>query len=122
MYVESRVAGEIICPRFLEVLHSAAVATCIVSYIGADDLRHSVEVQADSLYESAALAIRAFREHDREPGPSHKLEVEVRTSVPHKITRDHLEKWLSRSPRSPSDLVLKERLRATPSLNLRTEQ
>jgi hypothetical protein len=35
--------------------------TCTVSFTGHDGIRHSVNVQAETLYEAVVLAIRAFR-------------------------------------------------------------
>jgi hypothetical protein len=68
------------------MVHSDAVASCIVSYLDTEGLRHTVEVEADSLYEAAVLAIRTFRQHDCEPGAMSTLEVEVRSSVIDTVT------------------------------------
>jgi hypothetical protein len=54
------------------------VAICVVSFLSPDGLRHQVRVEAESLYEAAALAIRTFRQHDCEPGQVAELEVEVK--------------------------------------------
>jgi hypothetical protein len=43
------------------------MALCIVSYVDTEGLRHTVEVEAESLYEAAALAVRTFKQHDCEP-------------------------------------------------------
>ena len=48
-----------------------------------EGLRHTVEVEANSLYEAAVLAIRTFRQHNCEPGQVSTLDVEVRSSVIH---------------------------------------
>ena len=94
------------------MLNSAAMASCIVSYLDTEGLRHTVEVEAESLYEAAALAIRTFRQHDCEPGQASRLEVEVRSSVIHTITPKKIRDWLIRNPRSPKEAAVKERLRA----------
>ena len=73
---------------------------------------HTVEVEADSLYEAAVLAIRTFRQHDCEPGQSSRLEVEVRSSVTHTVTRRVVQEWLQGGARTPREAVMKERLRA----------
>jgi hypothetical protein len=39
------------------------MARCIVSYLATDGIRHSVEVEAESLYEAAVLAVRTFKRH-----------------------------------------------------------
>ena len=89
-----------------------AVATCIVSYLDIEGLRHTVEVEADSLYEAAVLAIRTFRQHDCEPGQVSELHVEVRSSVIHTITPRRIYDWLNGGAKTPREAVMKERLRA----------
>ena len=42
-----------------------------------------MEVEAESLYEAAVLALRTFKHHDCAPGEMTKLEVEIRSSVVH---------------------------------------
>jgi hypothetical protein len=58
----------------------------VVSYLDNDGIRHTVEVQADSLYEAAVLGVKTLREHDCAPGDISKLEVEIRSSITHEIT------------------------------------
>ena len=94
------------------MLDSRAVATCIVSYLDMEGVRHTVEVEAGSLYEAAALAIRTFREHDCEPGRAANMEVEVRSSVTHTVTPMRIYEWLNGGSKSPSEAVIKERLRS----------
>jgi len=88
------------------------MATCVVSYLDTSGIRHTFEVQAETLYEAAVLAIRTFRQHDCEPGQAARLEVEVRTSVTHSITPMRVFEWLNKGARSPKEAVMKERLRA----------
>ena len=45
------------------------MATCIVSFLDWDGVRHAVEVQADGLYEAAVLGLAAFKRHDFELSP-----------------------------------------------------
>ena len=87
------------------------MATCIVSYLDTEGLRHTVEVEAESLCEAAVLAIRTFRQHNCEPGQASSLEVEVRSSVVHTITPKKIRNWLNGGARSPKEAVMKERLR-----------
>lgn len=54
--------------KIIENATLRAVAICVVSYLDTEGLRDSVEVEAESLYEAAVLAIRVFRQHDCEPG------------------------------------------------------
>lgn len=39
------------------------MAACRVSYVDFEGFRHSVELEAESLYEAAVLAVSAFRQH-----------------------------------------------------------
>jgi len=88
------------------------MAACIVSYVDVEGLRHAVEVEAESLYEAAALAVRTFRQHDCAPGELSKLEVEIRSSITHTVTLKKIHSWLQGGARSPKEAVTKERLRA----------
>lgn len=87
------------------------MATCVVSYLDISGIRHTVEVEAESLYEAAALAVKAFRQHQCEPRGLAKLDVEIRSSITHTLTIKRLEEWLTASSRTPKDAVLKDRLR-----------
>ena len=87
------------------------MASCVVSYLDASGVRHAVEVEAQSLYEAAALAVKAFRQHECEPRGLENLEVEMRSSVTHTLTRKRLEEWLTGACKSPKEKVLKEKLR-----------
>ena len=88
------------------------MSVCIVSYLDTSGIRHSVEVQAQSLYEAAVMAVKVFREHDCEPGAMSKLEVEIRTSVTHEVTYKKVKEWLDGGAKSPKERVEKERLKA----------
>ena len=88
------------------------MAKCFVSYLDLSGIRHQVEVEAGSLYEAAALALRAFREHDCEPGQLSQLEIEIRTSVTHTLTVKKLLEWLNGGAKTPKEVVMKERLKA----------
>jgi hypothetical protein len=87
------------------------MATCFVSYLDTSGIRHSVEVQADSLYEAAVLALRVFKLHDVEPGDMRSLEIEVRSSVTHSLTVKRIKEWLNGGARTPKEAVAKEKLR-----------
>jgi hypothetical protein len=97
-----------ICP--FQILPLAML--CIVSYLDMDGVRHTVEVEADSMYEAATLAITKFRTHDIRPAGMAQLEVEIRSSIVHTLTVKRLEGWLKAGARSPKEMATKERLRA----------
>ena len=87
------------------------MASCIVSYLDTEGLRHTVEVEAESLYEAAALAMRIFKQHDCKPGTISQLEVEIRSSVTHTVTPKKVREWLNGGAKTPKEAVIKERLR-----------
>jgi hypothetical protein len=84
----------------------------VVSFLDVLGIRHTVEVQAETLFEAAALAISAFREHECEPGDISQLEVEVRKSVTHTVTPRKVREWIDGGSRSPREAVMKDRLRS----------
>jgi hypothetical protein len=67
--------------QLTKMLFSGIKAACVVSFVDLDGIRHSVEVDAQGLYEASALGICAFRKCDSEPGGLTQLEVEVRSSI-----------------------------------------
>lgn len=84
---------------------------CVVSYLDTEGLRHTVEVEAESLYEAAVRAIRIFKQHDCEPGALNKLEVEIRSSITHALTVQKVHSWLNGGSKTPKEAVTKEKLR-----------
>jgi len=95
-----------------DILSYVPARACTVSFTGPDGIRHSVNVQAETLYEAVVLAIRAFREHACAPGAGSQLEVEARSpSVTHTVTMAKVQDWLRSSAKSPSDKIMKERLK-----------
>jgi len=87
------------------------MALCVVSFVDLDGVRHSVEIQADGLYEAAILGLHGFRKHELNPAALTELSVEVRSSVTHTLTVKKVHDWLRRGVRTPKEAVLKERLR-----------
>jgi hypothetical protein len=87
------------------------MASCIVSYLDSSGVRHSVEVEADGLYEAAVLGVKALRENDCEPGEVRPIEVEVRKSVTHTLTLRRVHDYLNGASKSPKEKVSKERLK-----------
>jgi hypothetical protein len=87
------------------------MADCIVSFVDLDGIRHSVEVEAEGLYEASVLGLCAFRKHELQPGALPQLDVEVRSSIKHTLTVTKVQEWLQRGVRTPKEAVLKERLR-----------
>ena len=91
--------------------------TCIVSFTDADEMKHSVEVAAGSLYEAAALGLKAFRSSSlpdaTKPGVATRLVVAVKApGTEHEVTVRRLQEWLNCGSRSPKEAALKASLRA----------
>jgi len=87
------------------------MAACIVSFVDTEGIRHTVEVEAESLFEAAVLAMKTFKQHDCEPGPITKLEVEIRSTVTHTVTPKRIHEWLMGGAKSPKEAVMKDKLR-----------
>ncbi len=71
------------------------MAACIVSFVDLDGVRHSVEVEAEGLYEASVLGLCAFRKQDLEPGGLTQLEVKVISAVTHTLTVTKVREWLT---------------------------
>jgi len=87
------------------------MATCVVSFVDTLGFRHTVELQAESLFEAGALAIRAFTQNGCQPGFVSELEVEIRSPVKHIVTPKRIQECLEGGAKSPKEAVMKERLK-----------
>lgn len=88
--------------------------TCTVSVVDSRGIRHSAEVQAESVFEAAAVGLKILRGDGwSEPiGASTKVDVEVREPVTkHHVTLMQLQRWLDGATSSPNELVKKNRLK-----------
>jgi hypothetical protein len=100
----------------MSVISSAAVPsrTCFVSYVDHRQIRHGAEVQAESLYEAAVLAIKLFREDPwlEKIGPATVLDVEVREpATKHAISLQQVERWLAGATTNPNEASKKAKLK-----------
>ena len=77
------------------------MAACIVSFVDLDGVRHSVEVEAEGLYEASVLGLCAFRKQDLKPGGLTQLEVKVISAVTRTLTVTKVREWLQRGVRAP---------------------
>ena len=92
-----------------------ALKKCRVSCVDLGGIEHTVEVTAGSLYEAVAQALRIFHDNDwierigRGQAP---ISVKVKhPETEHMVRAQDFERWLEASPRSPADMILKNRLR-----------
>lgn len=87
--------------------------SCRVTFKDSGHLEHTVEVMAESLYEAAVLAIKAFHSQDwgQPPGRASRLQIEVlQPVVKHELSVAKVQDWLTSSG-SPREVVQKARLR-----------
>lgn len=91
-----------------------AARICIVSFVDVHGIRHSAEVEAESLYEAAVLGVRRL-DQDRwieRIGPSTVLEIDVREpSTKHAISLAQVERWLGGATPSPAEAARKAKLK-----------
>jgi len=89
------------------------VRSCAVSFVSASGVKHSAEVQAESLYEAAVEGVRAISEQwGQEPGPLTPISVEVKPPpVIHNLTLRQIRQWIGTNATSPKDKLAKQRLK-----------
>jgi hypothetical protein len=90
------------------------VRICEVSFKDHRGVRHGVEVQAETLYEAAVMAVGALRSDPwiERVGPSTILDIEVREpGTKHAISLQQVERWLDGATRSPNEASRKARLK-----------
>lgn len=88
---------------------------CAVSFVDENGIEHTTEVFADSVYEAAALALRAFHAdsfvHEK-PTPGTTLNVRVfAASQDHSLRVGTLAKWVERVPQRPFEKLERDRIR-----------
>lgn len=91
-----------------------AVRACLVSFTDTRGIRHSAEVEAESLYEAVVVAVTRFR---RDPwmeqvGDATVLDVEVREpATRHSLSLKQVERWLSGATTNPHEASRKAKLK-----------
>ena len=88
--------------------------TCRVIFKDPQGLVHSVEVQADGLYEAACLGLNAFKRSEWIDviGPGTRITVQVHEPpVEHFLMYAQLQQWLNGGATNPADLLKKKRLK-----------
>ena len=91
-----------------------AVKACTVSFVDTRGTRHSVSVEAESVYEAAVLAVRRFRKDPwvERVGVATMLDIEVREpSTNHAVSLQQVERWLAGVTTSPSEASKKAKLK-----------
>jgi hypothetical protein len=91
-----------------------ATRRCSVTFQDARGVRHTVDVEADSLYEAVVLAVSRFREDPWAPqvAAGTLLDVDVREpSTRHSISLQQVERWLASATASPGEASKKAKLK-----------
>jgi hypothetical protein len=91
-----------------------ALKQCAVSFTDVRGIRHTADVEAESLYEAAVQGIRRLNQDPwiERIGPSTKLEIEVREpSARHMLTVEQVERWLAGSTKNPTEATKKKKLK-----------
>ena len=90
------------------------IKACSVSFTDVRGIKHTAEVEAESLYEAAVQGIRRLNQDPwlERIGPGTKLEIEIREpSARHSITVEQVERWLAGATRSPTEATKKAKLK-----------
>jgi hypothetical protein len=92
-----------------------ALRTCTVSCKDLQDVRHTVEVTAESLYEAVAKALKILHDNDWvvEIGTGMTLVTVVvrEPTVMHEVLMKDFERWLKRNGRTPAETASRSALR-----------
>ena len=86
----------------------------MVSFADVRGIRHSVDVEAESLYEAAILGVTRFRKDPwiERVGDATVIEVEVREpATKHALSLNQIERWLSGVTANPSEASKKAKLK-----------
>ncbi len=98
------------------ILSGVVGTRCRVSYLDSRNVEHAVDVTADSLFEAAAVAVRAFREGalvEELPVPGTELRITVSPlPVEHRVRLQRVEQWAQTGTvKSPVEMLRRERVR-----------
>jgi hypothetical protein len=90
------------------------VKACSVSFTDVRGIRHTAEVEAESLYEAAVQGIRRLNQDPwlERIGPGTILEIEIREpSARHSITVEQVQRWLAGATKNPTEATKKAKLK-----------
>jgi hypothetical protein len=93
---------------------TVALRACTVSFKDMRGIRHSTEVEAESLYEAAVIGIRRLNDDPwiEKIGSATVLEVEIRNpGTTHAISLQQVERWLAGATTNPNEASKKAKLK-----------
>ena len=88
--------------------------TCTVGFKAATGISHSVDVDAESLYEAAALGLARLKKDGwiEGLGPGTKLEITVKApGSHHTLSVQHVQRWINGTNASPAEALKKAQLK-----------
>ena len=91
-----------------------SLKACAVSFTDVRGIKHTADVEAESLYEAAVQGIRRLNQDPwiERIGPGTKLEIEVREpAVKHALSVEQVERWLAGSTKNPTEATKKAKLK-----------
>ncbi len=91
-----------------------SLKACAVSFTDIRGIKHTADVEAESLYEAAVQGIRRLNQDPwiERIGPGTKLEIEVREpAVKHALSVEQVERWLAGSTKNPTEATKKAKLK-----------
>jgi hypothetical protein len=91
-----------------------ALRVCQVGFTSPTGINHSVEVEAESLYEAAGLGLARLKKDGwiEGLGPATRLQIEVRApAAHHSLTVKQLQRWVGSVNGSPADTLKKAKIK-----------
>jgi hypothetical protein len=85
-----------------------------VSFTSATGISHSVDVEAETLFEAAGLGLARLKADGwvEGLGPGSKLHIDVREpSTSHTVSVQQVQRWMNSSVNSPAETIRKARLK-----------
>jgi hypothetical protein len=95
-------------------LTAVSLRVCTIGFKAATGISHSVDVEAASLYEAAAMGLARLKQDGwiEGLGPSTKLEITVRDPGSHHTLSVHqLQRWIESANATPADALKKAKLK-----------
>jgi hypothetical protein len=90
------------------------IRSCSISFRGVSGVRHSVELDAESVYDAAIRGMALLRRDGwvDNVGPATELEVEVREpATRHTVSVEQLRRWCDGIAASPAEAIRKAKLK-----------
>ena len=94
--------------------HPVPLRLCTVSFKSATGISHSVDVEAETLYEAAGLGLARLKKDGwvEGLGPGSRLEIAVREpSTMHSLTVQQLQRWANGLTSSPAEVLRRTKVK-----------